>query len=288
MPAGPEWRWTTWCSTSCTSARSRRRAPSMRSSRGSASWPRWGSRRSSSCRWRSSPGAGTGATTASSRTRRSPPTAAPTGSSGWWTPPTRRASAVYLDVVYNHLGPEGNVLHGYGPYFTDRYRTPWGDGGQRGRPGSDGVRDYLIERCAVGSTRSSTSTGCGWTPSHQHRRHQSARPFLAELHDRAQAQSRSPGPHVAAHRRERSELPAHHHRARRRRPRDGRPVGRRLPPLVARASHRRGLWLLRRLRHRRPTWPMPTAKGFVYRGRRSRYRGRRHGASPAGLPASGS
>jgi len=34
---------------------------------------------------------------------------------------------VLLDVVYNHLGPEGNHLREYGPYFTDRYSTPWGD-----------------------------------------------------------------------------------------------------------------------------------------------------------------
>ena len=35
--------------------------------------------------------------------------------------------SVLLDVVYNHLGPEGNHLREYGPYFTDRYSTPWGD-----------------------------------------------------------------------------------------------------------------------------------------------------------------
>lgn len=34
--------------------------------------------------------------------------------------------AVILDVVYNHFGPEGNYLHAYGPYFTDRHETPWG------------------------------------------------------------------------------------------------------------------------------------------------------------------
>ena len=37
-----------------------------------------------------------------------------------------RGLAVLLDVVYNHLGPEGNYLGEYGPYFTDRYKTPWG------------------------------------------------------------------------------------------------------------------------------------------------------------------
>lgn len=34
--------------------------------------------------------------------------------------------AVILDVVYNHFGPEGNYLHAYGPYFTDKHTTPWG------------------------------------------------------------------------------------------------------------------------------------------------------------------
>ena len=38
----------------------------------------------------------------------------------------QRGIAVALDVVYNHLGPEGNYLSEYGPYFTDRYKTPWG------------------------------------------------------------------------------------------------------------------------------------------------------------------
>lgn len=56
----------------------------------------------------------------------------------------RRGLAVILDVVYNHLGPEGNYLHAFGPYFTDRYRTPWGDAVNFDGPGSDGVRKYFI------------------------------------------------------------------------------------------------------------------------------------------------
>lgn len=53
--------------------------------------------------------------------------------------------AVVLDVVYNHLGPEGNYLSCFGPYFTDRYRTPWGDAVNFDGPGSDGVRNYFVE-----------------------------------------------------------------------------------------------------------------------------------------------
>lgn len=53
--------------------------------------------------------------------------------------------AVILDVVYNHLGPEGNYLPDYAPYFTDRYKTPWGAAINFDGPDSDDVRRYFIE-----------------------------------------------------------------------------------------------------------------------------------------------
>jgi maltooligosyltrehalose trehalohydrolase len=53
--------------------------------------------------------------------------------------------AVVLDAVYNHVGPEGNYLSDFGPYFTDRYRTPWGPAMNYDGPGSDGVRRFAIE-----------------------------------------------------------------------------------------------------------------------------------------------
>lgn len=53
--------------------------------------------------------------------------------------------AVILDVVYNHLGPEGNYFSDYGPYFTDRYRTPWGMALNFDGPHSDEVREYFIQ-----------------------------------------------------------------------------------------------------------------------------------------------
>ncbi|MGE5892662.1 MAG: malto-oligosyltrehalose trehalohydrolase, partial [bacterium] len=56
----------------------------------------------------------------------------------------QKGMAVILDVVYNHLGPEGNYLGQYGPYFTDRYRTPWGDAINFDGPYSDGVREFWI------------------------------------------------------------------------------------------------------------------------------------------------
>jgi maltooligosyltrehalose trehalohydrolase len=53
--------------------------------------------------------------------------------------------AVIMDVVYNHLGNEGNYLRLFGPYFTPHHRTPWGDAINYDQEGSRGVRDYVIE-----------------------------------------------------------------------------------------------------------------------------------------------
>ncbi|KJS53233.1 malto-oligosyltrehalose trehalohydrolase [Streptomyces rubellomurinus subsp. indigoferus] len=55
-----------------------------------------------------------------------------------------RGLGVILDVVHNHLGPSGNHLPRYGPYFTDRHHTPWGAAVNLDAPGSDEVRAYLI------------------------------------------------------------------------------------------------------------------------------------------------
>jgi maltooligosyltrehalose trehalohydrolase len=57
----------------------------------------------------------------------------------------RRGLAVILDVVYNHLGPEGNYLADFGPYFTDRYKSPWGPALNFDGPYSDAVREYFIQ-----------------------------------------------------------------------------------------------------------------------------------------------
>jgi maltooligosyltrehalose trehalohydrolase len=55
-----------------------------------------------------------------------------------------RGLTVILDVVYNHLGPEGNYLGKFGPYFTDRYRTPWGSALNFDGAHSGPVRDFFI------------------------------------------------------------------------------------------------------------------------------------------------
>lgn len=56
-----------------------------------------------------------------------------------------RHMALVLDVVYNHLGPEGNYLSDYGFYFTDTYRTPWGPALNFDGRHSDEVRRFFIE-----------------------------------------------------------------------------------------------------------------------------------------------
>lgn len=53
--------------------------------------------------------------------------------------------AVILDVVYNHMGPEGNYLGEFAPYFTDKYKTPWGNAINFDDAYCYGVRQYFIE-----------------------------------------------------------------------------------------------------------------------------------------------
>jgi maltooligosyltrehalose trehalohydrolase len=99
----------------------------------------------------------------------------------------QRGLAVVLDVVYNHLGPEGNYLNDFGPYFTDRYKTPWGAGLNFDGPHSDEVRQFFIENalywittCHIDALRLDAVhaiVDC------------SAYPFLAELADVVHAQA---------------------------------------------------------------------------------------------------
>ena len=55
-----------------------------------------------------------------------------------------RGLNVLLDVVHNHLGPSGNYLPQFGPFFTSRYVTPWGPALNFDGPESDEVREYFI------------------------------------------------------------------------------------------------------------------------------------------------
>jgi maltooligosyltrehalose trehalohydrolase len=60
-----------------------------------------------------------------------------------------RGLAVILDVVYNHLGPAGNYLSRFGPYFSNRYKTPWGDAVNLDEAGSDEVRRFFVDNALM-------------------------------------------------------------------------------------------------------------------------------------------
>ena len=60
-----------------------------------------------------------------------------------------RGIGVIMDVVYNHLGPSGNYLGEFGPYFTDRYSTPWGQAPNLDGPQSDEVRRFFLDNALM-------------------------------------------------------------------------------------------------------------------------------------------
>jgi maltooligosyltrehalose trehalohydrolase len=57
----------------------------------------------------------------------------------------KKGLGVILDVVYNHVGPEGNYLSVFGPYFSTRYKTPWGPIFNFDEAYSDEVRHYVVQ-----------------------------------------------------------------------------------------------------------------------------------------------
>ncbi|SDE96140.1 maltooligosyl trehalose hydrolase [Mucilaginibacter pineti] len=61
----------------------------------------------------------------------------------------QKGLAVILDVVYNHIGPEGNYFEKYGPFFTDKYHTPWGNAINFDDAGCYGVRRFFTENALM-------------------------------------------------------------------------------------------------------------------------------------------
>lgn len=106
----------------------------------------------------------------------------------------RAGLSVMLDVVYNHLGHEGNYLRMFGPYFTSRHQTPWGDAINYDGPGCDGVRRYVIENALYwireyhldGLRLDAVQTIHDNSPRH----------ILAEIQERVQSLARDLGRHV--------------------------------------------------------------------------------------------
>ncbi len=193
-----------------------------------------------------------------------------------------RGLAAVLDVVYNHLGPEGNYLWAYAPYFTDRYKTPWGWAVNFDGPDCDEVRRYFLEN-ALSWVREFHFDGLRLDAIHAIV-DASARTFLAELGAEVRAEARRLGRrvHVIAE----SDL----NDARVVTPEDQGGWG--LDAMwsddlhhslhVLLTGERNGYYedfdgpedLIRAYRD-----------GFVYRGQRSRFRRRRHGNSAAHLPS---
>ncbi|KQV38923.1 MULTISPECIES: malto-oligosyltrehalose trehalohydrolase [unclassified Rhizobium] len=56
-----------------------------------------------------------------------------------------RGISIFLDVVYNHFGPDGNYLPTYAPLFTENHKTPWGNGINYDGEGSRAVREFIIQ-----------------------------------------------------------------------------------------------------------------------------------------------
>jgi maltooligosyltrehalose trehalohydrolase len=57
--------------------------------------------------------------------------------------------AAFLDVVYNHFGPEGSYVREFGPYFNAHYRTPWGDAVNYDERDCGGVRDFVLDNARI-------------------------------------------------------------------------------------------------------------------------------------------
>ena len=76
---------------------------------------------------------------------------------------SRRGIAVILDVVYNHVGPEGDYLGAFGPYFTNRYETPWGSAFNYDGEHSDEVRRFVLDNVGDVAAGLLRSTGFGST-----------------------------------------------------------------------------------------------------------------------------
>jgi maltooligosyltrehalose trehalohydrolase len=100
----------------------------------------------------------------------------------------KRGLAVVLDVVYNHLGPEGCRLAELGPYFSDRHRNPWGAALNFDGPDSDPVRAFFLQsalwwldECRVDGLRLDATAAI---------LDASERPFVAELAEAVSALAR--------------------------------------------------------------------------------------------------
>ncbi len=158
--------------------------------------------------------------------------------------------AVLLDVVYNHLGPAGNYLGKFGPYFTDAHHTPWGDAVNLEDAGSHEVRRFFCDN-ALMWLRDYHFDGLRLDAVHAYM-DRSAIHFMEQIAAEVHALEGQTGPPFRHHCRERSERSARGAGPRGRRLRHGRAVERRLPSRPGDRAHRRSQRLLRGFRRARP------------------------------------
>ena len=145
-PASSRTRSTSSSSTSCTSARSPARARSTPRSSTCPASPSSASPRSRSCRSPSSPACTAGATTASTCRAAQSSYGGPQGFQRLVDAAHASGLSVILDVVYNHVGASGNqALAAFGPYFTDRYSTFWGNAINYDDAYSEPVREWVLQ-----------------------------------------------------------------------------------------------------------------------------------------------
>ncbi len=105
-----------------------------------------------------------------------------------------RRLAVILDVVYNHLGPEGNYLAEFGPYLSDRHRTAWGAAINFDGPDSDAVCDFFIGNALYWIDEFHVD---GFRLDATHAIHdQTAQPFLRRLTEAVHQRSERLGRHI--------------------------------------------------------------------------------------------
>ena len=187
--------------------------------------------------------------------------------------------AVCLDVVYNHLGPEGNYLGAFGPYFTDRHKTPWGDGFNYDGADAGPVRRYAIQ-AALQWVRDFRVDALRLDAVHAIP-DDSPRHLVAELSDAVRAFSRDAGRHV--HVIAESDLED-------RKVVDAAPAGWGCSAMWADDFHHALHALLTGERRafyadfgEMQQLARTLASGFYFQGERSAFRGKRWGTSTAGL-----
>lgn len=193
-----------------------------------------------------------------------------------------RGMAVALDVVYNHLGPEGNYLDEFGHYFTDRYRTPWGQAINFDGHDSDHVVRYFVEN-ALGWIRDFHIDMLRLDAVHAIF-DVSARPFLRELSEAVHREAERLG------RRAYLFAESNQNDTRHVQPREHGGFG--LDGLWNEDFHRSVQSLLTGERNGYyqdfgsiEHLGRAMRDGFVFTGEYSKYRGRRQGVSSAGVPA---